>query len=139
MIENIQNLELYDIDSLDITYQLLTGDSVLVDMVGSKENIYKIHIPEENRQEPPLIRISLISELPKGNGDNKQLGWDCILQIDVWDAAPPRKIALKIHELMRTINFIQDTPTFEYDPETYLIRDCRRYRGILTKNLKEND
>lgn len=139
MIEKIQELELYEIDALDIAYKLFTGDSVLIDMIGNKNNVYKVHIPEENRQEPPLVRISLLSELPKGNADNEQLGWDIMLQVDVWDAAPPRKIALRIHELMRSINFIQDTPTFEHDPETYLFRDCRRYRGIITKNLKGND
>ncbi|API92716.1 MULTISPECIES: DUF3168 domain-containing protein [unclassified Virgibacillus] len=130
---------LYDIDSLDMAYQLLINDKELMSLIGSTDKVFKYHVPEEHREKPPIIRLYPISELPTEYADNKQLGWDCILQIDVWDSQRARKIALKINELMKTIDFKQSTPTYEFDEETYLIRDGRRYRGVILadKDLQE--
>ena len=139
MNDLIQDKDLYDIDPVDIVYNLLANDQEIINLTGhgkGGEHIYKHHIPEENREKPPLIRIHPISELPTEYADNKQLAWDCIVQIDVWDYSNARQIALRIHELMKTINFKQSTPTFEFDPDTYLIRDGRRYRGVLMSKLK---
>lgn len=135
----IKDLDLYDIDSLDITYKLLTDDDSFLGFIGGKGQIFKYHVPEEFREKPPIIRITPISELPTEYADNKQLAWDCIVQIDVWDYSNAREIALRIHKKMKSINFKQTTPTFEFDPDTYLVRDSRRYRGILISNLKENE
>lgn len=140
MNDLIKDKDLYDIDPVDIVYNLLANDPKIINETGhgkGGEHIYKYHIPEENREKPPLIRIHPISELPTEYADNEQLAWDCIVQIDVWDYSNARQIALKIHELMKTINFKQSTPTFEFDPDTYLVRDARRYRGILMSKLKD--
>lgn len=126
----------YDINPLAIYYDLLANDSELVEMIEGKNKIFTYHIPEENRENPPLIRINPISELPSTHADNEQLAWDCIVQIDVWDSSNARQIALRIHKLMKEINFIQSTPVFEFDPDTYLVRDGRRYRGIFKSNLQ---
>lgn len=134
----INNKDLYDIDPVDIVYNLLANDQEIINETGhgkGENHIYKYHIPEENREKPPLIRIHPISELPAEYADNEQLAWDCIVQIDVWDYSNARQIALRIHELMKTINFKQSTPTFEFDPDTYLVRDGRRYRGILMSKI----
>ena len=139
MNDLIKDKDLYDIDPVDIVYNLLSNDQEIINLTGhgkGGEHIYKYHIPEENREKPPLIRIHPISELPTVYADNEQLAWDCIVQIDVWDDSNARQIALKINELMKTINFKQSTPTFEFDPDTYLIRDGRRYRGVLMSKLK---
>lgn len=138
MSDLTSDLSLYEIDSLDITYKKLINDEGLMRLVGNKEHVFKYHVPEEFRESPPIVRIHPISELPAEYADNKQLAWDCIVQIDVWDYSNAREVALKIHELMKTINFKQSTPTFDFDPDTYLVRDCRRYRGILISKLKEN-
>lgn len=137
MSETTKGMSLYEIDSLEITYQLLINSEDLMKLIGGKNQIFKYHIPEENREQPPIIRLHPISELPTEYADNEQLAWDCIVQIDVWDVSNAREIALAIHKLMKTIDFQQSTPTFEFDPDTYLIRDCRRYRGTLIKDLQE--
>lgn len=134
MNELIKGLDLYDIDSLDMVYQMLINNDDIINLVGS-ESVFKHHVPEENRESPPIIRINLISEFPTEYADNQQLGWDCILQIDVWDRSNARKIALLIHKLMKTINFQQSTPTYEFDEDTYLLRDERRYRGTILMDL----
>lgn len=136
MNDLIKGLDLYEIDSLDITYQLLINDTELMSLVGDESKVFKYFIPEENRDQPPIIRINPISELPAEYADNEQLAWDCIVQIDVWDSSNARKIALLINKLMKTINFKQSTPTYEFDEETYLIRDGRRYRGKIVADLK---
>lgn len=139
MNDLIHDKNLYDIDPIDIVYKLLSNDQNIINLTGHGKggnHIFKYHIPEENREQPPLIRIHPISELPTEYADNEQLAWDCIVQIDVWDDSNARQIALRIQELMKTINFKQSTPTFEFDPDTYLIRDGRRYRGVLMSKLK---
>ncbi len=128
---------IYEIDSLQLAYETFLHDEDLMNLIGGPAKVFKYHVPEENRQETPIIRIHPISELPTGYADNKQHAWDCILQIDVWDDSNARTIALKIHKLMKSINFKQSTPTFEYDPDTYLYRDCRRYRGVLISEKGE--
>ncbi|WP_040981086.1 DUF3168 domain-containing protein [Oceanobacillus jeddahense] len=134
MNELIQGLDLYEIDSLDIVYQMLINNDEIINLVGS-ESIFKHHVPEENRENPPIIRINLISDIPTEYADNEQLGWDCIVQVDVWNSGDARKIAMVIHKLMKTINFQQITPTYEFDEETYLLRDGRRYRGTILIDL----
>lgn len=136
MSDFIKGLDLYEIDSLDITYKLLTNDNSLMNLVGNKNQVFKYHVPEDFRELPPIVRISPISEIPAEYADNEQLAWDCILQIDVWDVSDSRLIALKINELMKTINFKQSTPIYEFDEDTYLIRDGRRYRGKIMAELK---
>lgn len=131
---DIGNLELYEIDSLDIIYKLISRNELILSLID-KNNIFKYHVPEEFIEKPPIVRISPISEIPKEFGDDLQLAWDCIVQIDVWDAKNPRLIALEIHRLMKTLNFKQEAPTFDFDSDTYLIRDGRRYRGIIMSNI----
>lgn len=138
---DISNLELYEIDSLDIVYRLISRNELILSLID-KENIFKYSVPEEFVEQHPIVRISPISEVPKEFGDNLQLAWDCIVQIDVWDSDNPRLIALEIHRLMKTLNFKQEAPTFELDSDTDLIRDGRRYRGIIMSNInkeKENE
>lgn len=130
-------MSIYDIDPLDMVYQHLVNDIDVVRLVGEKKNIRKYHVPEEFEELPPIVRIHPISEIPTEYADNKQLAWDVILQIDVWDTSNPREIAMMINKAMKKINFKQSTPTFEFDPDTYLIRDGRRYRGVLILNKKE--
>lgn len=128
-------MSVYDIDPLQLVYETLLHDEDLMTAVGGPTKVFKYHVPEENRQNAPLVRLHPISELPTEYADNEQHAWDCILQIDVWDDSDARTIALKINKLMKTINFQQNTPTFEYDPDTYLLRDMRRYRGVLSLDL----
>src|SRR5690625_6222694 len=76
MSDLIKDLSLYEIDSLEIVYQLLINDSKVLNETGhgkDNDHIFKYHIPEENREVPPLIRIHPISELPEEYADNEQL------------------------------------------------------------------
>lgn len=135
----IKDLDLYDINPLEIVYQLLINDNTFINYIGGKERVFKYHVPEEYRKTPPIIRLNPIIEKPAHYADNEQLAWNCIVQVDVWDISDSRSIALKVNKLMKEINFKQDTPVFEFDPDTYLVRDARRYRGTLMSKLKENE
>src|SRR5690625_6184786 len=73
MNELIKGLDLYEIDSLDITYQLLVNDKKLMNLVGNKNQIFKYHVPEEFRELPPIVRISPISELPRSEEHTSEL------------------------------------------------------------------
>lgn len=119
------------IDPLDMVYQLIINDAEAMGAIGSEKRVFKRHVPEESRESVPVVRITPISELPTNYSDNEQGAWDVILQIDVWDDKDPRGLALVINRLMKSIDLKQTTPTFEYDPDTYLVRDGRRYRGNI--------
>lgn len=130
-------MSIYDVDPLDLVYRKIIDDDNAMRLIGAKDSVFKYHVPEEFRELPPIVRIHPISEIPTEYADNEQLAWDVILQIDVWDTSNPREIAMAINKAMKKINFKQSTPTFEFDPDTYLIRDGRRYRGVLILNEKE--
>lgn len=125
--------ELYEINILDIVYQLLISDEKLLSMID-KYSIFQLLIPEENREKPPVIRITGYQS-PAVYADGKQLAWSGLVQIDVWDLADAFKIATRINQLMKTIHFKQSSPVFEMDEDTYLIRDGRRYTGTIMSDL----
>lgn len=131
----MENKSLYEIDALDIVFQLLTNDETLIQEVG-KESIFKHHIPKEDREKPPVIRITGYQS-PTQYGDGKQLGWYCMIQVDLWHDADPHRLGMHINKLMKTINFKQVDGIPEFDPDTYLIRNGKRYEGIIIANLNE--
>lgn len=129
----LDDLELYDINILDIVYQLLSNDSELLQMI-EKDSIFKLHIPEENKENPPVIRITG-TQIPSDYAENQQLSWYGVIQIDCYSLSDPFIIGTKINQLMKTINFKQSSPVFEFDEDTYLLRDGRRYEGIVITDL----
>lgn len=132
-------MSIYDIDPLDVIYQHLINDDNVMMSIGMTDKIYKYHVPEEYKERPPIVRLHPISELPTVHADNTQLAWHVIIQIDVWAEDNPRHVAMKIHESLKRLNFKQSTPTFDFDPDTYLIRDGRRYEGVLIINKRSNE
>lgn len=126
----VEGLDLYDINIGNITYQLLTNNVQLLKMIN-KESIFQYHVPEANTEQAPIIRITMLSQLPTAYADNEQMAWDCLVQIDAWDSVDAFRIGSQINMLMKTINFKQSTPVFEYDEDTNLLRDGRRYEGII--------
>lgn len=127
--------EIYEIDSLDIAYQKLINDEKLLTMIDSA-SFFKYHIPKEFLEKPPLIRVTGY-QTPTEYADGLQLGWDCIVQVDVWCDDDPFKIGMHINKLMKQLNFRQTGATPEFDPDTYLIRNGRIYRGTILADLSE--
>lgn len=127
--------DIYEIDSLDLAYQKLINDEKLLSMIG-KDSIFKYGVPEENLEKPPVLRLTGY-QTPTEYADGLQLGWDCIVQVDVWCEDDPFKIGMHINKLMKQLNFKQTGATPEIDPDTYLIRNGRIYRGTILADLSE--
>lgn|SRR5699024_1185328 len=127
--------ELYEIDVLDTVYQLLTNDEDFTNVVG-KESIFKYHIPEEYRDNPPVVRITGY-QTPTQYGDGEQLGWYGLVQVDIWNDEDPHKLGMDVNRLMKRINFKQTDATPELDPDTYLIRNGKRFEGIIISDISK--
>lgn len=126
---------LYEINLTQIVYDKLVENLKMLRI--DKGSIYQHHIPEsslpssENYKNPALVRISFLNQTPAQYADNIQLSWDCSVQIDVWDENEASNIANKINFLMKQLDFKQDSPIIEYDPDTFMLRDGRQYSGII--------
>src|SRR5699024_2920279 len=120
---------------LDIVYQLLINDEKLTSMVD-KDSIFKYHIPEEHRENPPVIRVTGYQS-PTQYGDGKQLGWYCLVQIDLWNDDDPFEMGMQFNRIMKQINFKQTDSIPEFDEDTYLIRNGKRFEGIIVADLNK--
>lgn len=126
---------LYEIDLTQIIYNKLVENLKMLRIEQS--SIFQHYIPEEylpkesSSGNPTLIRISFLNQTPYQYADNIQLSWDCSVQVDVWDEHEASNIANKINFLLKQINFKQNSPIIEYDPDTFMLRDGRQYSGII--------
>lgn len=118
-------------------HQLIVNDEQLKGLLP-EDHVKQWHVPEEFQKKSPIVRISMINMLPNNYADNKQLAWDYTVQIDVWDEDSPYFIAQHINRIMKGFNFKQSTPIFEFDIDTAMLRDGRRYEGKVMINEEIN-
>lgn len=122
--------EMYLRDINTEIWQMIVDDEQLRELIPDIEkHVFQYHVPEESQQDSPIIRVSMIDMLPDDYADNKQMSFNYVIQIDVWHKYSPFEIAQHINRLMKNFNFKQASPTFEYDPDTTMLRDGRRYEG----------
>jgi len=114
-------------------YQLIVNDEQLKELLPA-DHVFQYHIPEEFQEKSPIVRITMINMLPNNYADNEQLAWDYTIQIDVWNEGSPFIIAQHINRIMKGLNFRQSTPIFEFDIDTAMLRDGRRYEGKIMIN-----
>lgn len=126
---------IYEIDLTQIVYDKLISNISMLRIDSS--SIFQHYIPESfilqkgDGPNPALIRISFLNQTPHQYADNIQLSWSCAVQVDIWDEYEASNIANKVNYLMKQLNFKQDSPIIEYDPDTYMLRDGRQYSGII--------
>jgi len=125
--------EMYIRDIGTEIYQLIVNDEQLKKLVPSG-HVFQYHVPEEFQEKPPIVRITMLNMLPNNYADDRQMAFDYTIQIDVWNEGSPFIIAQHINRIMKGFNFRQSTPVFEFDIDTNLIRDGRRYEGKIMIN-----
>lgn len=131
----MENKDLYEINALDTIYHYLRNDEKLLTMID-KDSIFKFNIPEEHREQPPVVRITGYQS-PTHYGDGLQLGWYCTIQIDAWSEDDPFEIGMQINKIMSQLNFGHTSSAPEYDEDTYLIRNGKRYEGTIIADLSK--
>lgn len=118
---------------LEIVYQALIDD----DYIKSKadRNIKYYEYPKVDEIDNPKIIIDpLDGSIPKDFADNTWTTLDFQLQIDVWSKSrqDTQNLADKIRSIMwNELGFHQNDGTNEYDSDTEIFRNARRYRGKL--------
>lgn len=125
--------EVYTKNILNIVVDELQGNEELTRLVPS-DNIWKKSIPEGSLEKAPLIRVCMIDWRPYDYSSDKQTSYYCELQIDAWQDENNDdvfEIGQTIQKVMKEMNFQQSTYINEYDPDTTLDRDGRRYVGII--------
>lgn len=125
--------EVYTKNILNIVVDELQGNKELTRLVPS-DNIWKKSISEGSLEKAPLIRVCMINWRPYDYSSNKQTSYYCELQIDAWqdeNNGDVFEIGQTIQQVMKEMNFQQSTYINEYDPDTTLDRDGRRYVGII--------
>ena len=132
----MESKDLYEIDILDTVYRLLVDNEEFTQEVNP-EHIFKYDVPQAYRQSPPIVRITGY-QTPSIYGDGEQMGWYGLVQIDLWGNKDPHKLGMKINKIMKNINFKQTDAIPELDKDTFLIRNGKRFEGIIiadTNNL----
>ncbi|WP_121603779.1 DUF3168 domain-containing protein [Virgibacillus sp. Bac332] len=123
-------------DILDKIYKSLIADDYIKDQALGRIKYYEY--PETGDVTKPFIVIDPINTPdPSDYGSNKWMKYDYLIQIDVWSLN--RKITDAIADKVRDImwdvfGFSQKPGPKEYDKDTGVFRDARRYRGALYRD-----
>lgn len=121
-------------DPLQLVYDQLISDPYIKEQAYGRIKYYEF--PETGEVSSPSIIIDPLDvPLPKDFADNTWLTYDCLFQIEVWskDRAITRNLSNQIREAMWNIGFVQGTGVDEWDKDTGIFRDARRYRGKFYK------
>lgn len=125
--------EVFTRNILNEVYEALVGNETLTNLVPA-ENIWLRNIPEEQRGQSPVIRISQTGWQPQDYASNNQTSYFAEFQIDIWqkqEDGDPFIIGQHIQEIMKQELFQQSTSIFNEDIDTEMLRDGRRYQGIV--------
>ena len=117
-------------------YDALKVDPLIQEKVGNRIKFYEY--PSTGDITGPIIVIDpLDTPIPSDYADNKWLTEDYLYQIEVWSKSleDTKMIADRIRQVMWSINFGQSgSGVDEWDKDTGIYRDARRYRGKVYVN-----
>lgn len=125
--------DIFTRDILNEVYEALVNDERFNTLVPTK-NVWTTFIPEGEREQSPVVRINQIDWRPSDYSSDQQIQYQCEFQIDVWmkqEDGSPFIIGQMIQQIMAENLLQQTTPAFDYDPDTEMLRDGRRYAGYI--------
>lgn len=128
-------------DVLMIIFNKLMEDPFISEHASGRIKFYDY--PETGEVDAPYIVIDpLDAPMPADFADNTWLTHDYMFQIDVWskDRQLTRQLSFKIMETLWGINFTQYGGSGdEWDRETGIFRQARRFRGKIYRELIEGE
>ncbi|WP_249596558.1 DUF3168 domain-containing protein [Peribacillus frigoritolerans] len=119
-------------DVLGIIYDALMVDPYIKETANGRIKFYEF--PETGEVTAPFIIIDPLDvPLPQDFADNTWLTYDCLLQIEAWSKkrAATRELSEQIRNAMWNVGFSQGSGVDEWDKDTGIFRDARRYRGKI--------
>lgn len=122
-------------DILETVYEILKDDPFISKEVGNRIEYYKY--PESGDMSDPIIVMEEVTpDSPSDFADNTWLKEEYFIHIEVWvKGSGGRKkrdaIAKQVRKLLwERLDFLQSGAMApEYDKDTKVFRDARRYRG----------
>lgn len=126
-------------DMMMVIYNALVAEEYIKQQAFGRIKFYEY--PETGSVTQPYIVIDPLGPpLPDDYADNEPLTDEYLYQIDVWtkNRLVTKELAKRIQKVMRELGFGYFAGAVdEYDKETGIFRDARRYRGkAYTEEVK---
>lgn len=123
-------------DVLGMVYNELIADPYIKEKASGRIKFYDFPETSSVTMAPNIIIDPLDVPLPKDFADDTWLTYDCLYQIEVWskNRTNTRELSEQIGKVMWNFGFHQGTGPDEWDEETGIYRDARRYRGKLYRD-----
>jgi hypothetical protein len=119
-------------------YEVLKTSNLIREKVGNRIKFYE-YPPTDKVQGVYIVIDPIDTPRPGDYADNQWLTDEYFYQIDVWskNLQDTQAVAKEVRQIMWTeIGFAQDsTGPDEFDKETGIYRDARRYRGKEYVNI----
>jgi Protein of unknown function (DUF3168) len=119
-------------------YEVLKTSNLIQEKVGSRIKFYE-YPPTDKVQGVYIVIDPLETPRPGDYADNKWLTDEYFYQIDVWSKSrnDTEEVAKEIHKILREgLGFAKyGSGVDEWDKETGIYRDARRYRGKEYVNI----
>ncbi|MFF2287294.1 hypothetical protein [Peribacillus butanolivorans] len=122
-------------DVLGMIYNALIADLYIKEKASGRIKYYEF--PGTGVVTAPYIIIDPIDvPLPKEFADDTWLTYDCLFQIEVWskNRMATNELSRYIRNVLWKLGFHQGTGVDEWDKDTGIFRDARRYRGKLYRD-----
>lgn len=122
------------VDVKQFLYESMIQNPVIVDTVPDK-NIRFYVLSEREDPNPPYIIIQTLDDYPSDYADNVFYSDRYTIQIDCYiENRPAISLGKEVRDALAKVNFGQIPGTVdEFDPETYIYRDGRRYAGKILR------
>jgi len=126
-------------DMMTVIYDKLMEDDYVKAQATGRIKFYVY--PESGSVTSPYIVIApLMPPLPGNHADNEPMTDDYLYQIDVWtkNRLITKELAKRVQKVMKSLRFgYFGGSVDDYDTETGIYRDARRYRAkIYTDEVK---
>lgn len=111
-------------------YQAFRADPFLAEQVTNEIKFYE-YPPTDQMEGIYVVVDPLDVPRPGDYADNQPLTEAFLFQIEVWgkDGEKVEAVAKRISKVMRGLGFGQGSGIDEWDKETAIFRDARRYEG----------
>ncbi|MCY9003280.1 hypothetical protein [Peribacillus frigoritolerans] len=123
-------------DFLGMIYNTLIADSYIKEKAAGRIKFYGFPETSSVTSAPNIIIDPLDVPLPIDFADDTWLTYDCLFQIEVWskNRMATNELSGHIRNVMWNFGFSQGTGVDEWDEDTGIFRDARRYRGKLYRD-----
>lgn len=120
-------------------YDALMADEYIAAQAGGRIKFYD-YPATLNFAGPAIIIDPISTELDTDFADDKPIAEEYLYQIDVWttNRKQTKELARRVKDALRAVNFYYNgSGVDEYDKDSKIYRDARRFRGkVYSEDVK---